>query len=299
MISGTTYQQLQMFHVIVEEGSISGAARRLEIAPPSVSHALKALETQLGLPLFTRTTRRLELTEAGTLLFERTFDQVNALSLAVESVQDLAAHPSGKVRITLPRFAFQQWLQPIYAEFCQQYPDIQLEISLSDAAIDIIRDGFDLGIRFGHKVSSGMVARRLTADCKEALFASPEYIARHGEPDSISALKTHKLIHYRFQASNQLAPLTLQVDDHEIAVEMTPALIVNDTDMMVDAALHSLGIGRVLAPIVAGHLHDGRLLPVLEQHWLTYPGLYIYFHQHSQKARRVRVLIDFLLEKMK
>ena len=131
-MKGTTYNQLLMFHAIAREGSISGAARQLEVAPPSVSQALKSLESELGLPLFTRTTRRVELTEAGHALYERTLDAISDLSFAVESVADLSRTPSGRVSITVPRFVYQYLLEPIYAEFCHRLPEIQLEISIFD-----------------------------------------------------------------------------------------------------------------------------------------------------------------------
>ncbi|MCR9940368.1 LysR family transcriptional regulator [Vibrio owensii] len=296
-MNGTTYNQLMMFHTIAQEGSITAAARKLEIAPPSVSQALKMLEEQLGLPLFTRTTRRIELTEAGQLLYERTLASMSELNLAVESVSDLSRVPSGKVRITVPRFVYQSLLKPIYIEFCQRYPSIQLEISVSDKAIDIIRDGFDMGIRFGDRVEEGMIARQLTLPVKEALFASPSYVEQYGLPETPDDLKQHKLIQYRFISSNQVAPLNLNNQGETITVNMPTALIVNDTDVMIDAAHNGLGIGRIVTPMVEEGFKKGEIVPVLEEYWQPYSGLYVYFHKNTQKAKRVRVLIDFLLEK--
>ncbi|KLV03173.1 LysR family transcriptional regulator [Photobacterium aquae] len=296
-MNGTTFNQLTMFHTIVNEGSITKAAQKLEIASPSVSNALKALENELGLPLFTRTTRRIELTEAGRLLYESTKGAVAELNVAVESISDLSKSPSGKVRLTVPRFVYQTLIKPVYPEFCQRYPSIELEISISDAAIDILKEGFDVGIRFGHRIEEGMVARPLTPPMKEALFASPGYVAHWGNPLQPADLKQHRLIQYRFIASNQLAPLVLNNHGESLTVDMANALVVNDTDVMVDAALNGLGVGRIVEPIVAGHFAKGDLVPVLEAFWHTYPGVFIYFHRNAQKAKRVRVLIDFLLER--
>ncbi|NOH33101.1 LysR family transcriptional regulator [Vibrio chagasii] len=297
-MKGATYNQLTMFHAIVSEGSISGAARQLEVAPPSVSQALKTLENELGLPLFTRSTRRVELTEAGRALYTKTVDAISDLSSAMESVADLSRNPSGHVSITVPRFAYKKWIEPIYAEFCVQYPDIQLEISISDATVDILKDGIDLGIRFGDKVEEGMVARPITPRLKEALFASSAYIERHGVPKSIEELQEHKLIQYRFITSNKLALLPLMDGGNTVQANVETAMIVNDTDIMVDAAKKGLGIGRLLEPMVERELKSGELLPILEDCWSDNSGLYLYFHRNSQKARRVRVLIDFLHEKI-
>jgi len=296
-MKGATYNQLVTFHAIVGEGSIVGAARKLEIASASVSQSLKSLELHLGLPLFTRTTRRIELTEAGRLLFEQTATALSEIDLAIESVADLSELPSGKVRITAPRFVYQLLLQPIYAEFCRRYPNIQLEVSISDKAENIIKEGHDLGIRFGDKIEEGMVARPLTPPVKDALFVSQDYAAEYGIPESPSQLNSHKLIQYRFIASNQLVPLKLNNQGQTVTVDMPIALICNDTDLIVDAALKGLGIGRIIEPVVKEHLNQKTLIPVLKAYWQPYPGLYLYFTQHAQRAKRVRVLIDFLLEK--
>lgn len=296
-MKGTTYNQLVIFQTITKEGSIRGAARKLEIAPPSVSQSLKTLETHIGLPLFHRTTRRIELTEAGQLLYERTADAISSLNYALESVHDLSETPSGKVSITLPKFVYQYFLRPIYAEFCQRYPDIQLEISINDATVNIISEGIDLGIRFGDRLEEGMVAKQLTSPMHEALFASDKYIARYGVPETPDDLQQHKLIQYRFISSNQLAPLTLNFNSHTVTVNMPVAMIVNDTDIMIDAAEKGLGIGRIVAPMLKQQFSSGSLKPLLKPYWQPYPGLYAYFPRNSQKARRIRVLIDFLAEK--
>ena len=295
-LNKTTYSQLSTFHCIVDEGSISGAARKLEIAPASVSQSLKLLEQHIGLPLFTRTTRRVELTEAGQLLYKQTASALSDISLAIEQVADLGNVPSGQVRITLPRFVYQFFFKPIYAEFCLKFPEIQLEISISDKSIDIVKEGVDLGIRFGDKIEEGMVALPLTPPMRDALFVSPDYAKKHGIPKSPEELKQHKLIYYRFIASNQLAQLRLNNKGEELLVDMEPALISNDTDIMIDAAESSIGVGRLIEPMVKNHFAEGRLIPVLEDYWVTLPGLYVYFVQNSQRAKRVRVLIDFLLE---
>lgn len=298
-MKGSTFNQLTIFQAIVREGSIRGAARKLEMTPPSVSHALKQLEQHLKLPLFTRSTRKIELTEAGVLLHAQISDAMSALDYALENVTDLSETPSGQVSITVPRFVFQFFLRPIYAEFCERYPDVQLEISVSDEAVDIIQEGFDLGIRFGDRIESGMVARALTATMQEAIFASPDYLARYGTPQSLEDLQQHKMIQYRFIHANQLAPLKLKQAEQTITIKMPIALIVNDTDAMLDAAEKGLGIGRMVTPMIETQLANGQLVPILKESWLPYPKLYLYFVQNSQKAKRVRVLIDFLLEKGK
>jgi len=297
-MKGSTFNQLTIFQAIVKEGSIRAAARKLEIAPPSVSQALKQLESSVGLPLFTRSTRHIELTEAGRLLHDQISEAINTLDFAVETVKDLSEQPSGKVSITLPRFVYQSFFRPIYAEFCQRYPEIKLEISISDKTVNLLEDGYDMGIRFGDKLEPGVVAHQLTPPLKEALFASTDYIKAHGAPKKIEDLQDHKVIQYRFTTSNQLAPLSLMQNKQSLRIDMPTALIVNDTDAIVDAAKKGIGIGKVLIPAVETELKNKELHPILEKHWHEYSGMYLYFLQNTQKAKRIRVLIDFLLEKI-
>lgn len=295
-MKGTTYSQLQVFQTIVQEGSIRAAARKLEMAAPSVSQSLKLLESNIGLTLFNRTTRKIELTDAGRLLHERTAEAMDSLNYALESVQELTEEPSGKLRITLPKFVYNTYFKRIFAGFCRQYPQIEFEISISDASLDIVKEGIDLGIRFGSILEEGMVAKKLTEPMQEALFASPEYLKHYGTPRSLEDLNQHKLIQYRFITSNKYAQLNLIEDGQQIRVEIPYGLVVNDTDLMVDAAKQGLGIGRLVLPSLKKELESGELLPVLESKWPTYPGLYLYFSHNSQKVKRVRVLIDYLVE---
>lgn len=296
--AGASYNQIVIFHTIAKEGSIRRAARKLEMAAPSISQSLKLLETKLGVPLFSRTTRQMSLTEAGRFLQESTSEAIATLNYALEGIQDLTHAPSGKVSITVPRFFYQFVIKPILAEFCKLYPDIELEISVSDSTINIVKEGIDVGIRFGNLIEEGLVARKLTSPISEAIFASKDYLKKNGTPQTPEDLKQHKFIQYRFGTSNRLAPLLLkEKNGNAISIEIPVAMIVNDTDISIDAAIAGLGIGRFLAPFIEKHFSDETLIPVLKPYWHETPGLYIYFSQNSQKAQRVRVLVDFLIEK--
>ena len=134
-MNNALYNQIRIFQSIAREGNISAAARKLEITPPSVSNALKLLEEHIGHPLFVRTTRRIELTETGQQLLEQTAAAVDSLEKSLESLRDRNQEPSGVVRITLSRFAYLLILKPAMAAFCQQYPRIQLEISVFDGTV--------------------------------------------------------------------------------------------------------------------------------------------------------------------
>lgn len=291
------YGQLHVFQTIALEGSISAAARKLGIAVPSASQSLKLLEQKIGVPLFQRTTRQIQLTEAGSMLLNSTLESMQVLNQALNEAQQFGASPSGVVRITLSRYSYQLILKPYFAEFCRLYPDVQLEMSIFDGTINIVEQGFDLGIRFGSIVEEGMVARQIFPSIREGLYASLSYIEKYGMPESPSDLIQHKLVGYRFITANRLYPLTLTESGHEINVEMPAQLVTNDIDVMNDAIRAGVGIGRIFEPIAKLQNDYDQFVPVLESHWISHPPVYLYYLQHSQKARRVKVLIDFLISK--
>ena len=296
-MNAAIYHQLTLFHAIADEGSISAAARKMQLSPAAVSHGLKALETHLGLPLFLRSTRKLELTEAGQHLRANTQTMMATLAREVEQVRDLGDVPSGVVRITIPRFAFHAVLQPLYARFCARYPHIRLEISVSDAAIDIVREGYDLGIRCGNIMEEGMVAREILPAMRDFLLVSESYAERHGIPQTPADLVHHKMIGYRMISANRIQPLLVQQDGRQVEVKMPISLVVDDEmDVMIDATRQGLGIGRIFEASFRQQPDQERFIPILQDYWVSYPPIYLYYPQHSQKAKRVRVLIDYLLE---
>lgn len=296
-MDSVVFGQLTVFHAIAAEGSITGAARRLGVGLPAVSKSLKSLEARMGVPLFNRTTRRLEITEAGQLLLTRTADAMQSLSYAVESVQDLGQTPSGTVRITAARFAYQCILKPLLAGIHEAYPRINLEISVHDGTIDILEHGFDLGIRFGDRLEEGMVARRLAEPFREGLYVSEDYVRRRGLPGDPSELSQHQLIGYRFMTSNRMLPLILDRDGQELTVEMPTSIVTNDIEVTADGIRSGLGIGRLFEPVHDQLADRDRFVAVLEDYWRTYPALYLYFPRNSQRAKRIRAIIDYLVSR--
>ncbi|WP_165008494.1 LysR substrate-binding domain-containing protein [Neisseria yangbaofengii] len=297
-MNSALYGYLRIFHAIATEGSIVGASKHLQISSPSVSTALKSLEQQLGLPLFHRTTRHIELTDAGKKLFDDTQQAMQRLSNAVDDVKQLQQAPSGNLRITLSRFAFGLIIQPYYAEFCRRYPHIQLEISINDATIDIIQQGFDFGIRFGDKLADNMIARCLLPSFKLGLYANADYLANHGTPNSLPELAQHRFISFRLKTANRVLPLVMMQDGHPLNIEMENGLITNDIDVVMDAIRQGIGIGQMFEPVIALQADKACFIPLLGDHWQSYPPVYLYYPKDSQKAKRIQVFVEFLQEKL-
>lgn len=298
-MNNVIYNQIRIFQSIAREGSITAAARKLEITPPSVSKALKLLEQHIGHPLFVRTTRRIELTDAGEQLLQQTSQAVASLESAVESIKDLNQEPSGLVRITLSRFAYLLILKPFMAEFCRSYPGIQLEISVYDGTVNMIDERFDLGIRFGDILEENVVARQLMKPFREGLYASAAYLAEYGTPELPTDLYQHQLIGYRFITNNCLLPLMLEDKGEQLTVEMPGQLISNDIDVMADGIRSGLGIGRLFEPVYELQPDKKQFIPVMMPYWKTYPPVYLYYLKSTGKAKRVKALIDFLMMKTK
>lgn len=296
-MNSAIYGQLNVFHTIAAQGSISAAARQLGIGAPAVSKSLKQLEDHIGLLLFNRTTRQMELTEAGAMLLAETQNIVESLEHAVESVQDLGNVPFGHVRMTVARFAYVCYIQPYMAEFHERYPEIELEISVFDGEVDLLGDGYHLGIRFGDHLEEEMVARQLAAPFKEGLYVSQAYINRYGVPQTPDELAHHRLIGYRFISAKSILPLILHHNKDSLTVDMPHSITTNDIEVIADGVRQGLGIGRLFEPVHARLPDKAQFIPVLQDYWRTYPGVYLYYLQHSQKAQRIRVLINFLLEK--
>ncbi|OBW91387.1 LysR family transcriptional regulator [Gallibacterium genomosp. 3] len=289
------YQQLLIFHTIAKTRNISAAARQLEVSVAAVSKSLQTLEQHLGLPLIQRTTRKLTLTEAGEKLVQQTTLAVKQIEHSLTDIQSWANPPAGLVRITLPQLAFYLVLQPNYAEFCQQYPQIQLELSIDNATVDIVEQHFDLGIRFGHSIEDGMIAHQLTTPMQEGLFVSKQYALQYGIPQTPTELSHHQLIGHRFITHNRLNPLTLNLDGFEKQFEVKQQLILNDTEMVVDAVLQGFGIGRIFDLRYQQLGLKDQLIPVLQPYWRQFPALYLYYFPRQQQLKRAKAVIDFLL----
>lgn len=295
----TTYGQLTVFHTIAREKSISAAARKLGVTVPSVSKSLRLLEQKTGVPLFARTTRKISLTETGMALLSRTEGAMAELDTALEEVLNTSGTPSGPVRITLPRFAWQLILRPLLADFYRTWPNIQLEVSVNDGSVSLVEEGFDLGIRFGNAVSEGMVAREIFPPFRMGLYASDDYLARHGMPITPEELAKHRLITYRFGTSKRISKLILQRDGVTISPDMNNAMICNDIDTVRDAVSDGVGIGRLFEPLrdnLSGYEH---LQPVMSHYWPTYPAVCLYYLPKSQRAKRVQVTVDFIVDSLK
>ena len=285
---------LEVFLAVAEAGSLRAAARALGVRPPAVSQQLKALETEIGVTLFTRTTRSISLTDAGRALLRRARPAVGEIGGALEEARGIGAATRGQLRLTLPYVAHQIALAPRLAAFHAAYPEIELELSFDDAFVDVVAEGFHGGIRLGDLIQEDMIALRLTPPIKVAYFAAPTYLARHGRPATPADLLRHNCIRYRYIASRRIAEWQFQEAGGLTGVKVSGSLIVDNTSALVGAARDGLGIAWLFRPAVEADLAAGRLESLLEPYAPERPGYFLYYPKENARLQIMRRFIDFM-----
>jgi DNA-binding transcriptional LysR family regulator len=281
------------FVAVAQTRSFTAAAATLEVTPPAVSQAVKQLEDRIGVRLFHRTTRSVSLTEAGERFHARVGPALSELTEAAAELDSYRDGPTGTLRINVPKIAWEVLLQPIVAGFLEIHPGIRLEVRLDDGFIDIVAAGFDAGVRIGESVQRDMVATVLTQKERICLVASPDYVAKHGAPKNIEALREHACIRFRFSGSGGIYRWELQQSGKMIEVEVDGPFTTSDSVSMAEAARAGIGIAYVFERQVKDDLASGRLIPVLPQCWHTYEGFRLYYPSRRQMPTKLRAFIDY------
>ncbi len=288
------FAELQAFLAIAQERSFRRAAGRLNLTPSTLSHSLRALEARLGVQLIARTTRAVAVTPAGTALLEALTPALRDVEAAVEGVNAFRPRPHGTVRLTLPRSAATMILAPRLCAFAHAYPDGTLEAVVDDRFVDIVREGFDAGIRLGESVEKDMVAVRLTADLRAAVVASPAYFARHPPPAHPQELQHHRLINRRLLNTGGLYRWAFAKDGQALDVLGRGPLVSNADGLMLRAALDGLGVAMLGEAEVIGDLAEGRLVRVLQDWCPPISGFHLYHPANRQGSASLSALIETL-----
>jgi DNA-binding transcriptional LysR family regulator len=282
---------LEAFLRVAERGSFRQAAADLAVTPSAVSQAIRALESRLGVALFTRTTRSVGLTEAGQRFLDRTRPAFEAIVAANEEARGQSQRPAGLLRLAVPPSVVPVVLQPVLASFAAAYPDVVVEIVASEELVDLARDGFDAGIRMGEFIAADMVAVRLTPSFRFAIVASPDYLARHGRPRVPADVLGHACLRLR-RASGAVAPWRVEDEGRAIELAVKGPVVVNDYATMLEAALGGVGLAQLPEPIAARHVADRRLVELLRAHAPSTPGVFLYHPGRLQVLPKLRAFID-------
>ena len=282
---------VEAFLRVAARRSFRQAADDFGITPSAISQTIRSLEERLGVPLLTRTTRSVGLTEAGERFLERAGPAFDEIVAAGDAARGLAERPSGLLRLAVPRAVVPLLLQPVLASFAEAYPDVVVEIVASEELVDLAKDGFDAGIRLGEFIAADMVAVRLTPSFRYAIVASPRYLERHGRPAVPEDLQHHSCVRMR-RSSGVLAPWRVEIGGLPIDLAVNGPLVVNDFPTMLGAALGGVGLAQVPQPIAAKMVSEGQLEEVLAAHASRSPGVFLYHSGRRQVLPKLRAFID-------
>lgn len=283
---------MQVFVSAVEAGNFSAAAETLDISSVMVGKHIRQLETLLGTRLLQRSTRRQSLTEAGAAFYQSTLTVLEQVRMAEKSIEHMQATPRGLLRISAPTTLGACAVAPLLPDYLAQFPDIRVELVLSNARVDLIEDEFDLAIRVGELDDTGLVARPLRP-YRMAIAASPAYLARAGTPDSWHDLAHHQCLIYQIWNGRNAWYLDGKPE------QVWPAqsrFASNDGHALRYAALQ--GAGLVLQPevLLADDIASGRLVPVLETHWPPVRPVHLVYLSDRRPRPKLDTLVDYLLQ---
>jgi DNA-binding transcriptional LysR family regulator len=288
---------LGLFLRVLDLGSISAAARSLDLSVAVASQRLKRLERELGVRLLHRTTRRLHATPEGMQLAEQGRALVEDLEALTGGLRQGASEVSGTLRVTMSAAFGSQYISPLLPEFLARHPRLKLSVNLDDQIVDLVGSGFDLGIRVGALDDSGLVARQLATN-RRVLCASPGYLQRHGVPRTPADLLNHDCL---LLVGSRGRQDTWHFSDHKgrtIAQRVQGRFETNQGELLRDAVVAGLGIAMHSVWHVHQQLRDGRLQVVLPDYPIATTGIHAVMPQRRLVPPRVRAFVDFLAERL-
>ncbi|WP_263263459.1 LysR family transcriptional regulator [Pseudomonas sp. RIT-PI-S] len=269
--------------------SFVAAAKTLGISASAVGKNVAKLEAALNVRLLQRSTRRVSLTAEGALFYERCKKILDDLQDAQAMLAQASQAPSGRLRVSLPTIGY-RFLMPHLQQFKQLHPSIELDLDFNDRLVNVIDEGFDVAIRSGHLADSSLMARRL-GPFRFLFCASPDYLQRRGRPTCIAELERHDCLRYRFANTGKIMDWTLTASAAVTALRLPTAMVLNNMEAMLMAAIEGHGIAHMPDFLARAALDEGRLVAVLTgdegQFWVLWPS-------SRHLSPKVRVFVDFI-----
>ena len=290
------FEGLAFFAKVVEERSFAGAARALATSVATVSRGVTRLEERLGARLFNRTSRQVVLTEFGKNLAESASRLLRDAEDAENAARELSSRPRGLVRLAVPMSFGLRWVAPLMPEFLTLYPELSVDLHLSDERVDLVGEAFDAALRIAVMPDSSLVARRL---CPVAplVVASPAYLARHGVPQVPGDLTGRDCLGYAYRARDDVWRFVNELGEERV-VTPTGRLRVTNVDALIPTVLAGLAIAELPDFIASEYLRDGRLVALLEDWSMPKGGLYFVMPSGRSRAAKVVALNEFLMERL-
>lgn len=294
-ISRSDLADFAYFMAIARHRSFRGAASELGVTPSALSHAMRALEARRGVRLLNRTTRSVALTAAGEDLRAMIEGPLERIAQASDNLNRFRDAPVGRVRVSVLEDAVPLLLDPVIPRFVERYPEVVLDISVSNRLIDVIAGGFDAGIRYGGTVPEDMVARRLSPPIRWLAAASPAYLARFGTPSHPDDLRHHRCIGIRL-GNDQIYDWEFERGDKALTIATPGPVTVNESHAALGLGRAGVGIVYGAEPVLRQDLTSGALAPVLPDWASMGEGFHIYYPGRRQVPTALRLLIDLIRE---
>ena len=281
---------VEAFLRVATHGNFRRAAEELGVSPSAVSQQIRSLEERLGVPLLTRTTRSVGLTEAGQVFRARAAPAMLGLQQAWEETSNLS-EPAGLLRLHVPKGALPMLIEPILGEFCTRYPRIGLEVLTEDFVPDLIAGGFDAGVQLGEMLAADSVALRLTRPIRFVVVGTPDYLDRNGTPASPGDLRQHECISLRLDRQKSAVWNFLE-QGRQVQVPVSGRIVSDDYSLCISAAASGLGLFQVAENVVEDALASGELRTVLDAFVAPSDGLFLHYPSRTQVMPKLRVFID-------
>ena len=278
---------------VARHGGFRVAARELDMSSSALSHAVAALEARLGVRLFNRTTRSVALSAEGEQFVGEIAPALAAIRTAMERIDEHRAEPVGALRLNLPLGAGRMILSPLIYEYMRRYPRVTVDMVSEGAMVDIVSQGFDAGVRLEEFVPPDMIAVPITRPIRSIVVGSPAYFAGRKPPRTPADLAEHRCIRRRL-GSGAIYRWEFEKRGEEIAIDVPGQLILDDIDLMLEAALAGEGLAFVSDIAAAQSIEAGLLLPVLEDWSPEFPGLCLYYPSRRNIPARLRAFIDLI-----
>lgn len=280
--------------IVAEERSFTRAAARLDLSPSALSHAIRRLETRLGLRLLLRTTRNVSVTEAGERLLETLRPAFADIENRIEALGELRDRPSGTIRINSGEHAAHTILWPALARFMPLYPEVKIEITTELGYADIVERRFDAGVRLGEQVERDMVAVPIGPDVNMVVVGAPSWFATHPAPVTPHDLNDHVCINLRLPTRGGIYAWEFEKDGREVNVRVDGPLVFNDMSLIQKAAEAGMGLAFLMADVAAPAIAEGRLVPVLQDWRPPFPGYHLYYPSRRQPTPAFTLLVEAL-----
>lgn len=285
------------FVKVIEGGSFTAAARELRLPKTTLSRRIRELEERLGAQLLHRTTRRLSLTEAGSVYYQQCRHIAQTLADAEASVSQLQGRPRGTLRVTSSHSLMLSLVGPLLAEFRELFPEVTIDLVLSHRTLDLVEEHVDVALRMGPLTESGMVARRL-AVLPNRVYASPAYLEKHGEPTHPFELQRHFALVTRVARRGGGYAWPMSKDGTTESYEVTPVIEADDPEVLKAPLFAGAGLMMATDMIMARHAAEGLVRPVLPDWVGRCPELHAVFPRGHVQPPKLRVFVDFLVRQL-